>query len=441
MTGGTHIAIGIASALLVTQPRTIPETLCAITGGMVGGMICDLDSPKKKDSFDYRNDPYAWQVYTFAVLAIAGLLAIDYFSGNGAVDYVISNFGPLMIGSIVLFIGLCIFGMNTAHRTFMHSILAGGLLTASIWFFCRPLAIPFGIGFASHIIIDFFNKRKIQYFWPIPVSIGLNKFPSDGKLNDFFCGIGTICSIFAASFFFVKSFSSSALLTKLIGFFSKPVSIFGILTVPLVIPYLFIINLIAFVVYLIDSYSYINGKGFYGGTAEHADTMAEFIMTLLLAIDFAGGMIGKLIVVFIVTKGVLRKAEAIANYNLFVIPICALGCWLSAACTFFIPAISGRLQPVRSMEIGSAPIFYVVLGYLVLINIVTMVMFPKVQQFAKAITPRERVCMLLSLIGGAAGGYLSMSVTGKHQNAVMFADTLPEMMIMHAVVVSCLFFA
>ena len=154
MTGKTHVAIGIASSLAIVQPKTIPECLCAITGGMMGGMISDIDSPGKLKSMDYREDPYGWQVYSFVGLALIIVLGIDYVSGDGVIDYVINNLNLLLLVGVVAFTALCVFGAITSHRTFTHSIIAGAMFTFSIWCFCRLLAIPFAIGFVSHLIID-----------------------------------------------------------------------------------------------------------------------------------------------------------------------------------------------------------------------------------------------------------------------------------------------
>ena len=219
MTGGTHVAVGIASSLAILRPRTVPECLCAITGGMIGGMISDIDSPGKRKSMDYRNDPYGWQVYAFVVIGLVIILGIDYVAGYGAVDYVIKNFGPPILAGGIAFLGLCFYGAQTDHRSFTHSILAGALFTVSIWCFCKPLATPFAIGFASHLIIDFFNRKKVQYFWPLSTKIGLNKFPPDGKLNETLGGIGTIASIYLFSYFFINSFANSVLFEKIMSFF------------------------------------------------------------------------------------------------------------------------------------------------------------------------------------------------------------------------------
>ena len=43
MMRNTHLAMGIASAVAVTRPNTVPECLVAIMGGVIGGLLCDID--------------------------------------------------------------------------------------------------------------------------------------------------------------------------------------------------------------------------------------------------------------------------------------------------------------------------------------------------------------------------------------------------------------
>ena len=439
MTGSTHVAIGIASSLAILQPGTIPECLCAITGGMIGGMISDIDSPGKQKSMDHRDDPYGWQIYVFAGIGLAIILGIDYIAGNGAVDYVLKNLGPSILVGSIAFLGLCFCGAHTNHRSFTHSILAGTLFTISIRCFCKPLAIPFATGFASHLLIDFLNKKKVQYFWPLPVKIGLNKFPSDGKLNKSLGGIGTIVSIYLFSYFFINSFINSILYVEMIEFFSNPISIYSQM-IPFIVPYLIGINVVAFVVYFLDYNLYMRGLAFYGGTEEHASTMAEFIMTFLLIIDILGGMVGKLLAVLFLTNKKIYKDEALANFNLYIIPICFLVSWLAFLFTFFLPSVVTWIRPIAYLKIGNILVRNIVLSYFLIINIVTLILFPHMKKFAYKITLREKLCVILSLLGGAAGGYLSMKTTGRHQNAIMLANTLPEMMIMHAIVLTCVLY-
>lgn len=441
MTGGTHVAVGITCSLAILQPKTIPECLCAITGGMIGGMISDIDSPGKRKSMDYRDDPYGWQVYCFVGVALVFLLTLDFFAGEGAVDFFLTHIGPPLFVGIVAFLGLCFYGAHTPHRSFTHSILAGMLFTLSVWCFCEPLALSFAIGFSSHLIIDFFNRKKVQYLWPIiKKPFGLNRYPSDGKFNDTLGAIGTLASIYLSAYFIITSFAKSALHEKILTFFSSPVSIFGQMTLPLIVPYLIIVNIVGFIAYTLDHYLYMNGMGFYSGSDEQASTMAEFILTLLLIIDISGGMLGKLLAVFVILKGKIYKDKWRANYNFYIIPCCILICWLIIVFTLFLPATTSWAKPIASLRFGGLPIQYFVLGYFLIINIITIVFIQRMEQTVNVITPREMRCMVLCLLGGASGCDLSMAITGKHQNASMLASTLPEMIVMHAIIMTCVFF-
>lgn len=437
MTGNTHIAVGISSSLAILQPDTVPECLCAITGGMIGGMISDIDSPRKRDSLNFEKDRFGWQAYTFLCIALVFLLGMDYEAGNGAVDYIIKNFGPSVIVGGTAFLGLCFYGAHTYHRSFTHSIVAGILFSLSLWCFCKPLAIPFSLGFASHLILDFFNKKKVQYLWPLPVKLGLNKFPADGRLNEALGGIGTTLSIYLSCYFFITSFSESVLFNRIMNGFSTQISLCGV-SVPFIVLYLFVINVFGFLVYILD---YIFCKWhlfFYYGTKEHSDNMQEFLHTLLLGIDISGGMVGKLLAVILVTKGKIWKKEGYENFNLFIIPICIFVIWMAFLCTFFPEKIIW-FRSLSKINIGKFPMSYLVIGYFIIMNIITAILFPKMQRFAAAITSREKLCMGLSLLGGATGGYLSMKITGNHSNAIMLIRTLPEMIAMHAVVLTCAF--
>lgn len=224
----------------------------------------------------------------------------------------------------------------------------------------------------------------------------------------------------------------------MIEIFTQPKSIQGV-TIPFIIPYLIIVNVIGFLVYILDYHLYMSGLGFYSGTEEHATTMVEFIMTILLLIDVLGGMVGKLLDVFILQKGKIFKADAIANFNLYIIPFCVLVSWLVILFTFFIPLLSDWFKPIVDLNIGNVPFKFLVLGYFVVINTITLILFPRMKRFAYVITPREKLCMVLGLLGGATGGYLSMKVTCSHQNSSMLMNTLPEIMIRDAIVISCVF--
>ena len=44
MLTGTHFVVGVGSALVITQPQTLPEIITAVTAGAVGGIIADIDA-------------------------------------------------------------------------------------------------------------------------------------------------------------------------------------------------------------------------------------------------------------------------------------------------------------------------------------------------------------------------------------------------------------
>jgi len=440
VTGSTHIAVGIASSLAIMQPKSVPDCLCAITGGMIGGMICDIDSPGKRDSMDIRDDQYGWQLVVYFVLIIGFLMFLDYLSGNGAVAFIVDNAGPLLFASVAIFVGLCIYGTRTSHRTFMHSLLAGALMSASVWFFCQPVAIPFAIGFASHLLIDFLNKKKVQYLWPLKLRFGLNRFPSDGKLNATMGAVATVISFFLGVYFFLYGFAGNPLFNKIYRFFSSPFTIQGIITVPMLVPYLIIVNIVTIIAYTLDYHLYMRGAGFYTGDDKEDNPIAEFIMTLLLILDMAGGFIGKLLVVLFTQKGKFRKIQIAANFNLYIVPICIMFSWIILLLTFFIPQYASWVRPISSLSVFSIPVKYIALGYMVVINTVTLLVFPRIERFGVLITPREKVSLLLWFFGGASGGYISMKHTGNHEKAIIFSESFMFMIPMHAIFLACVLF-
>lgn len=160
MMGKTHVFIGIASALALTTPDNLGGCLSAIVGGAVGGSISDIDVGSDKDGI---GSLYA-KLITTGIIPIS--LIIDYIIDGGIIDYVRNcNRTNLAIG-VIMFIVLCFIGSKQDHRGFTHSLLALFLFSVSIGFFCKPILMPFVIGFASHILIDLLNKKPVKVFFP-----------------------------------------------------------------------------------------------------------------------------------------------------------------------------------------------------------------------------------------------------------------------------------
>lgn len=187
MTAQTHEAIGIATALLVIQPHSLAEVVCATAGGMIGGVIADIDVNNHKGHADYKKD----ELLLGHTIVFAGiLLAIDYLLGNGVCKYVLNNSSHItMTCSIIIVISL-ILGYYSSHRSFMHSIFAICLFTSMVWIAFKPLTIAFAVGYLSHILLDLTNKKGVQLFFPIKKRICFGWFPSSGRANDNIVSIG-----------------------------------------------------------------------------------------------------------------------------------------------------------------------------------------------------------------------------------------------------------
>lgn len=441
MKGETHIPVAIATAVVVLQPKTIPSCICAIAGGAAGGLICDLDNAGKRKSLDHRDDPYAWQFVVFAIVVIGILLGIDYLSGDGVICYMRTHWGFTSIIGAVAFGGICILGSRTTHRTFLHSLLACALLSASLWYFCKPLAPAFGLGFLSHICIDELNLIPVAFFWPLKKKKPWpwNRFPADGKLNDTLGAIATVLSIIACSNYCVNSFASSNLYQKILCLAEEKTIVFGTIALPNFVLYLLGVNIISFILYMLDYCLYKNGFLYYGWSERTADEMSGFIMTLLLLLDIAGGLIGKLVVVFITQKGEIRKGQNAPNYNLYIIPISLMVAWAAVLFTFGKWSILTSGIESLNLPIQTVSARKIILVYLILINMISFIVHVRTQQYAYTITPREKRNLMIALVGGAAGGYIGECISGNNKGSDIHAS-LPFIVIAYSIVLSCILY-
>ena len=161
MMGRTHITVGIASALLVGQPSDFAGCLTAIIGGSVGGVICDIEvrsNPRCRDALHARLIVLA--IVTVALLVEAGIggpLSRAIFYGNHIV---------LGVGAAVAALTAVYSRFWSTHRGFSHSLLALALFSGGLMAILPSLALAFGLGFASHVLLDLMNKKPIQLLYP-----------------------------------------------------------------------------------------------------------------------------------------------------------------------------------------------------------------------------------------------------------------------------------
>lgn len=189
MLGKTHLAVGVAATIFITQPASVSELILAAGFGGGGALISDIDvetsgSHRKAELF----------TKSFVVIA-AGILAADYFLHTGIVKWIVGTGGYKFIAGMLLFAGICAFGKEQPHRSFMHSFLAGLLLCIAIGLIWEDVVIYFAVGFLSHLLLDMCNKKKIRLFYPLKGGIALGLAKADGLANRVLLRIASVSVI------------------------------------------------------------------------------------------------------------------------------------------------------------------------------------------------------------------------------------------------------
>ena len=190
MTGKTHVAIGIATALTISLKQPIESQLFVVISSAIGSLVPDLDHPKGKLNqrlLLINNNLYRALFY----LSLGGIFMYLYFLKEMKLF--------LLLGITALFIGI------SSHRGFTHSII-GFLAFASIARICTldyglsSVYSGFTIGYLSHLIADFFNPKGIKLFYPLnvnvssPITISTNS--KTEKIMFLLLGIYCICLLF-----------------------------------------------------------------------------------------------------------------------------------------------------------------------------------------------------------------------------------------------------
>ncbi len=190
MLGKTHMAVGIALALAVTRPQSLPEIILASGTGAFGALIPDIDIRPSKL---YK---YAYRVAVYAIPFLLLLVITDLITRSGVISRIISASSISgIVAGLLLFTIICAFGKEQPHRSFTHSFLALALLSLAVWMVCKELVPYFATGFLSHILADLFNKKKVQVLYPLSGGISFDMFSAGGMANDIFFAAGCIISV------------------------------------------------------------------------------------------------------------------------------------------------------------------------------------------------------------------------------------------------------
>lgn len=190
MLGKTHMAVGIAATLAITQPSGVSELVLAVGAGSLGALISDIDVGTSNSHRD------ADKITALSVVVVLAVFAMDYFCNTQIIERIIGSSGYLRsIAGLLLFIGICAFGKEQPHRSFMHSFLALILLSFALGLIWEKAVIYFAIGFLSHLATDIFNKKKVRLLYPMKGGVSLGLFHAYGLANDIFFAIGSIVAI------------------------------------------------------------------------------------------------------------------------------------------------------------------------------------------------------------------------------------------------------
>ncbi|CDE52853.1 predicted membrane-bound metal-dependent hydrolase (DUF457) [Roseburia sp. CAG:303] len=190
MLGKTHMAVGIAATLAITQPSGISELVLAVGAGSLGALISDIDVGTSNSHRD------ADKITALSVVVVLAVFALDYFCNTQIIERIIGSSGYLrIIAGLLLFIGICAFGKEQPHRSFMHSFLALILLSFALGLIWEKAVIYFAVGFLSHLATDIFNKKKVRLLYPLKGGVSLGLFHAYGLANDIFFAVGSIIAV------------------------------------------------------------------------------------------------------------------------------------------------------------------------------------------------------------------------------------------------------
>lgn len=195
MLGVTHIAVAVATSLAVMEPIHIPAIASTIAVSGFASLLPDMDSKNGKMR-KYANAGISIYILLIAAIIVAECMTEGNFMKNilrndGSGNVLISFFG-----FTIIFVS-CIIGYFK-HRWFAHSFIgcamfAAGLMLATGY---KGLAIPFTIGYLSHLLLDLPNYVECYYLWPLNKGFCLRLCKSDGAVNFILCVAGyAVCFI------------------------------------------------------------------------------------------------------------------------------------------------------------------------------------------------------------------------------------------------------
>ena len=410
MLGTTHFMVGVAAALAVTHPATASGCVLGIAAGAIGGVIPDIDQKKLHGDVGFGASTFTTLVRI--ALVIAAVVALDAVLGMGILQSLSGSLSPVSFGAVAVFAVACIIGIGSGHRKFMHSITCLALLTAAL-FLAFPnapvIAIAFGVGFASHVFLDLFNKKEVLLLAPLPKPYAcFNVCESrDVRVNRALTLIGLVVSVAFAAWRLVPLVGSSLQVSNNGWFWA----------------YVAGINVLTFVVFTIDYFMTRSGH-----LSSDVDENDRHTFINLFAV--AGGALGML-AALVLWIGVIGTGFQKQNMNWLVIAISLNIVWLVICLT------AAGFVSIDGSHVGFGALIghWPFLAYLAAINIATFIAYvlDRKSHYTK-LAPREVFLIVLAIAGGALGALVAMYVTGKKTSSPHFAFGVPVLLAVWSVV-------
>lgn len=190
MLGKTHMAAGITVGLAMMLPASYQSIVLCAGSAAIGAVISDIDAGKSASRREVN------KIGGLILLSFAGMGAADYRFSLGLREILLQRSDLLQIlTGLSGFFLICMLGKETPHRSFMHSFLAMFLLVSCVAILFEPAALPFGIGFFTHLILDLFNKKGVQLFYPIRYRFRLGMVKANGLTDRLLFGISTVLAV------------------------------------------------------------------------------------------------------------------------------------------------------------------------------------------------------------------------------------------------------
>ena len=185
MRSTTHIGIGVLTYMLVNPAAGIP----AIAAAAVGALTPDLDHPNS-----YLTKRVAvLPIFRRSGLVITGLALV--YAGLA---------GLVLLPGLIHLNGQTIIGLSLAAIAFMphrgpsHSLVGLAAATYVVYSsFTVPLALPFAIGYLTHLIADSVTDSGIPLLYPHTKRYGLPTGIVTGGFRENIIGISVCLILFS----------------------------------------------------------------------------------------------------------------------------------------------------------------------------------------------------------------------------------------------------